>query len=219
VVVSTSKLSSRRGFAVLEFLGEFTGTGIVLAGELDQMPPGLTDPQRAMALAEVGDFGLALVVDTATGGKARKLWRAMSAETGAAAAVFLARGLAATTARLASAPNHHLSASLQEEAGALLRSHLPWSTRDDDEIEGITASIDPEDASGLDQARLRVAFGSISRVIGDAEAYGLPGLGPLAAVHDLADLYASNLSWQICWNHILPRWLSLTDPEGFERAG
>lgn len=214
--MSTWKLSNRRGFAVLERLGELAGTGIVLADE-EEMPSGLSDAQRAMALAEVGDFCLALVIDTATNGKAKRLWKAMSAESGAAAAVFLAHGLAATTARLASAPNHHLSVARQDAARALMRSHLPWTTPDDDEIAGIERSITPEDAGGLDEARVRVAFGAISRVIGEAEAYGLPGLAPLADHSgDPADRYVSGLSWQICWNHVLPRWLAVTDSEGLK---
>lgn len=215
--MSTRRLSNRRGFAVLQQLGKLAGTGLVLAGELDHMPEGLTEPQQAMALAEAGDLALTLVVETASGGKSKKLWKAMTPESGAAAALFLAHGLAATTARIASAPNHHLTAKRQIEARALLRRHLPWSAEDEDEIANHTRTIDPLDASGLDQARIEVAFGAIRRVIAAEIAYTLPGFAPLA-LEDPAERYLSNLSWQNCWNQVLTPWLALTDPEGLRAA-
>lgn len=181
------------------------------------MPEGLTEPQRAMALAEAGDLTLTLVVETASGGKAKKLWKAMTPESGAAAALFLAHGLAATTARIASAPNHHLTAQHQVEAQALLRRHLPWSAENEDEIAKHTRTIDPLDASGLDQARIEIAFGAIRRVIRAEIAYTLPGFARLA-LQDPAERYLSNLSWQNCWNRVLTPWLALTDPEGLRAA-
>lgn len=218
------KRRDRVSFAGLELLGEIIGTGPVLIGE-DPIPGDFSDAQRAMALAEGADQALALIVETAgspggSRGKARRIWRAMTPDTAAASMVFTAHGLAAITARMAGAPGHHLSVAAQNRARELLRSHLPWDERDEQEVSRIVDAIDPDTAEGLEQARLGVAFGACVRVTGEADARALPGFSPWFGDHaDPPAQYATGLAWGICWNHSLARWLTLTDPEGLRRAG
>lgn len=215
--MATWKLQNRRGVATLERLGELAGTGIVLAGS-EQMPDGLSDAQRAIAVAETGEFCVTLALDTACEGKTKRVYRAMTPDSGAHAAVFLAHGIAATTARLASAPGHHLSSARQEEARALLREHLPWSDDDEREIELIAGDVNPTDLSGLDEARLATAYGAASRIVGDNAAQRLPGFAPWFG-GDGIEMYAAARAWQICWNHMLTRFLEVTDPAGLQASG
>jgi hypothetical protein len=219
--MATWTLRNRRSFAVLERLGELCGTGIVLAGSLDAMPADLTDAQRAMAVAEAGENALTLVIETAAstgdrGGKARKVWKALSPERGAGAAVFLAHGLAATTARLASAPGHHLSVPRQEEARALLRRHFPWSDRDEAEVGDAADGIHPASTVGIEDARIQIALGTVRRIVGE-DAARLPGFAEWSN-SDPTDQYLVGMRWQICFNHSLRPFLAVTDPDGLTKA-
>jgi hypothetical protein len=222
--MATWTLRNRRSFAVLERLGELSGTGIVLAGslgDLDAMPANLSDAQRAMSVAEAGEHALTLIIETAAstggrGGKARKVWKALTPERGASAAVFLAHGLAATTARLASAPGHHLSVARQEDARALLRRHFPWSNGDEAEVGDAADGIHPASAMGIEDARIQTAFGAVRRIIGE-DAARLPGFAAWSN-SDPADQYLAGLGWQICFNHSLRPFLAVTDPDGLAKA-
>jgi hypothetical protein len=218
--MSTWSLRNRRSFAILQRLGEMTGAGIVLAANFDSVPQQLTDAQRAMAIAEAGESALSFAIETAgsAGGRgrgAKRIWKAVTPDNGAEASVFLAHGLAATTARLASAPGHHLNPERQEHARALLRDHLPWSDHDHAEVSDAAGGIDPTSASGVEDARIRVALGAIGRIVGPVAAQ-LPSFAEWFG-GDAADGYVASLGWQICFNHSLRSFLAVTDPEGLAR--
>lgn len=138
----------------------------------------------------------------------------MNPDSGASATVFLTHGLAATTARLASVPDHHLSWERQEEARAVLQRHFPWSETDEAELIEIVEQIDPADASGWEQAQVGVSLGAVQRIFGDG-AMGLPGFAWYAG--DELDAYQANLSWQICFNNLLPPYLAISDPAGLAK--
>ncbi len=139
----------------------------MLAGHIDAMPPGMTDAEQAMAIAQAGVVALALVIETAAnpggrrGSKVKRVWKAITPDSGASAVLFLTHGIAATTARLASYPGHHLSAHRQEAARTLLHQHFPWSETDEAEIRDAATQIDPDDVSGLEEARVDSCFESL----------------------------------------------------------
>jgi hypothetical protein len=210
-------LRSRRSFAVLEHLGGLTGAGIVAAGNFDAVPAHMSDAQRATAIAEAGEFALSLVIESAgsPGGRgraAKRVWKAVTPENGANASLFLAHGLAETTARLATSPSHHLSAERQEHTRGLLREHFAWSDAAEAEVGDAADRIGPASSTGVEDARIRVAFGAVHRIVGSAAA-GLLGFAEWFG-DDGADAYIAGLGWQICFNHSLRPFLAVTDPEG-----
>lgn len=144
-------LRNRRGYAALKRLGEIAGTGVVGAASLDEMPESFRPQDRAMSLVEAGDQTLTLMIETAAApvggggrGQARRIWKAMTPETGARADIFVTHGIAATTAVLATAPGHHLSADRQIEVRRLLKNTFPWSNKDEELIQRLAAGIEAE---------------------------------------------------------------------------
>lgn len=209
----TLRLRDRRSFAVLERLAEQAGTGIVLAGHFEEMPNYLDDVQRAMALAEVGGLALTLVIGTT--GKPRSIWKPMTPDTGAKATIYLTHGIAATTARLASVAAHHLDSQRQHEARDLLRATFPWSDEDESRISQRADLINPGTAEGVEQAQVGLAYDAVQMIVGDAAAT-LPGFAGLNSDDSLNE-YTSVMSWSICFNHVTPPYLRLSDPAGMAR--
>jgi hypothetical protein len=219
---SSWNLRNRRSWKVLERLAELAGTGPVLAYRSERMPPGLSEAQRALALAEAGEYALTFAIETAANpgesrrGKARRIWKAMTPETGARAAIFFTHGLAETTAKLASAPGHHLSPARQSNARSLLRSALPWSDEEEEVVQRQAARIDPETAQGAEGARVWLAFHAVSMIVGDETAAGLPGFAVLEYEDDLDRLLAGH-AWQMCFSRGTAPYLGISDEEGMDR--
>lgn len=215
------KRRDRVTFEGVQLLADAAGCAPVLIGE-GPIPADFDDRQRTMALAEGADTALGLLIETATGpGRPnRKLYKTMTAQTAAQAIVFCAHALAGICGRLAEAPGHHLDPAAQRDARTLLRGKLPWTDAGEAEISQITGLIDPDDASGVDDAQLACVLGCLRIIVGDEQARLLPELRPFFdADPDPAEQYTCNLSWQICFNHATGHWLSLTDPDGLARAG
>jgi len=170
-----------------------------------------------MAIAEAGELALSLVIETAAspdGGRwaAKRVWKAMDANSGAYAAIFIAHGLAATSARLAAAPGHHLSVDRLEDARGLLRETFPWSNDDDRMVREAALQVQPEDASGVDAAHVTIALMALAKILGE-DAAKLPGIAGFFGEDDIA-AYQCGLGWQICFNHVLPRFVRLIDAQG-----
>src|SRR4051812_47513942 len=101
-------LSERRDWAMLQRLATLSGSGgIVFAGSLTdpdadlRLPESATEAHHAMALGEVGNLALTLIIETAAAmhgrDERRMVWKRMKPDAGAHASVFLTRGLASTT--------------------------------------------------------------------------------------------------------------------------
>lgn len=232
-------LRNRRAIATLERLGKIAGTGILGAASFDSMPEGLRPQDRAMALVEAGDQALTLMIETAATpvgrgrGQARRIWKAMTPETGARADVFVTHGLAATTAALASAPEHHLGVEPQLEARKLLRATFPWSEEEEQLVQEQVKQIDAETGSGGDEAFIWIAFHAIRFIAGDAAAVALPGFpsfvrglfrgdlheyGPEVGILDTSpEAFLSQEAWRVCSGHAMPLYLQLSDPDGMRK--
>jgi hypothetical protein len=186
------------------------------------MPAGMSDAQRALALTEAGEYALTFVIETAANpgesrrGKARRIWRAMTPETGARAAIFFTHGLAETAAKLASGHGHHLSPARQSNARALLGSTFPWSDEEETMVGEQATRIEPETAAGAEGARVWLAFHAVSMIVGDETAAGLPGFAVLEHGDDLDRLLAGH-AWQLCFSHGTVPYLGLSDGEGMDR--
>jgi len=217
------KLRNRRGFAALKVLGQQAGTGVLLvAGREETMPPGLTDAARGMVLAEAGNLALGIGIYAAcsparTHSNERRVWRAMTPDAGATAAVFMAHGMAAVTRRLAESAGSELSPDLQDAARGLLHAHFPWGEEDEREIQRTAQGIDPLTLDGLDDAYVGVPLGALRRVVGEA-ALELPAIAQRFGA-EMSERYLASLTWQVCWADMTAPWLTLTDPRGAARAG
>jgi hypothetical protein len=167
------------------------------------MPSGLSSAQQALALAEEGEYALTLVIETAANPgdssrrKVRKVWRAVTPQSGARAAIFFTHGLAETTSKLASAPGHHLSAERQGNARALLRTTFPWSDEEEAMVQEQATRIDPETAQGVESARVWLGFHAVTMIVGEETAAALPGFAGLESRDDLDRLLAGH-AWQLC---------------------
>ena len=209
----------RREWAVLKHLGKLSGAGTLAALTYERLPEGLSDAQRATAIAEAGENALMHVVESAGDFDGRdvtaSVWKSVTAETGARSAVLLAHGLAATTAELSSFPGHHLNSDRHREARGLLRSVFPWPDQD----EAVIAQALDEmgtGGEGIDTARLTLALGALSLILGHEAVPALPALAPNFA-DDPTEAYLVGLHWQVCWNHAQPPYLRVVDPNGFAR--
>lgn len=230
-------LRNRRGYAALERLGKIAGTGVIGAALYDSMPEVWRPQDRAMALVEAGDQALTLMIETAGTpaadhgqGQARRIWKAMTPETGARADIFVTHGIAATTAALASAPGHHLSVERQLEARQLLWATFPWSEKEEQLIQERVTQIDAETGNGGDESLIWIAFHAIALIIGDEAAVALPGFPPFVRP-DFAKKYGleigivdtspeaslSQYAWQNCFGHALPLYYRLSDPDGMRK--
>lgn len=211
-------LRNRRAFAVLQRLGEMAGTGIVLAGEFGSMPRGLRPAQRAMALVEAGDHALTMMIETAASNRTRRVWKAMTPETGARAVIFLTHGLAATTEAVASAPG----TERQREARELVKASFPWSDEEERLLQEQVAKIDADSRTGLDESTVWIAFHAIRFIVGDEAAGTLPGFASLDRQENLAlglmdtspEALFAHSAWEVCFRHALPPYLHVSDPEG-----
>jgi hypothetical protein len=145
-------LRERKSWAVLRRLGKLSGTGVIAAITWDRLPDGTTDAQRATAIAETGEYALTMIIESAgefaDQDVTRHIWKAVTPDAGAQAAVFVAHGLAATTAKLAAFPDHHLNATAHERARSLLRGSFPWSEAEERAIAELA------DDDGWSEARL-----------------------------------------------------------------
>jgi hypothetical protein len=254
LVLQTYRLDHRVGLAVHKRLGELGGTGIMLAagavdheGRLirrhDEVVEALDDKgqvvrhfplqgaQLAVSLAEAGWLATAAAVsvacDPTTGGRARKerrVWKAVTPDAGAAAAIFMAHGLGETISVASPERCEH-----QQRARQLLREHLPWT--DDDEAEvaaAVQRAAPPTDSSN--EAEYDVIWRALLRLIGEEAARRLPGVssipqlpnlrGTLSKQHHAAgvgefspETYTSGLAWRILLGHYKAPFLALSDPE------
>jgi hypothetical protein len=211
-VFDSWKLHSRRSYAVSERLGELVGTGMASSNSDGTMPAGSTDVERAAVLAYVASKALTIVVLTAGSGPdtdrnvENRIWRRMTPNSGADASILLAHGMATLLRRLA-------DSEPQADVLALLNEHLPWNDESEAQLQRLVASVDPVDASGRDEARMSIAFGAISGIVGESDARELPGFRtPPSPLH--YDNFELGLQWQTCWNHIDTLWLRATDPDG-----
>lgn len=68
----------------------------------------------------------------------------------------------------------------------------------------------------MDDACLAFSFVAVAKILGEGAA-DLPGF-KAAYADDPRDNYLAGLSWQICFNHALPPFLALTDPQGLTRT-
>jgi hypothetical protein len=209
-------LRDKREWAVLKHLGKLSGTGPLASLTYQRLPEGLSDGQRATAIAEAGENALMLVIESAGDFAGRNVtasvWKAVTAETGSRSALLLAHGLAATTARLASYPGHHLNADRHLEARELLSATFPWPDADDNVI---GRALDEMDTAGSDieTVRLDLAVGALSLILSPDAVRALPALAPYRG-EDAAEEYAVALHWRICWNHAQPPYLRVVDPDG-----
>jgi hypothetical protein len=198
----------RKHWAIIKRLGELSGTGVV-GFDPDQGWPGLEEPYRTTAVAEMGAVALGIIIGTAGESEdqdvTKRLWKGMTPEAGAKAAVFVAHGLAATTEQLARKPGHHLNAEAHQRARELLRKSFPWS---EEEEQAIAEFADDDD---WDEARLALVFAALSSIFGEVAVRQLPGMAVLGG--DELDRAAASLQWQICWNWALPPYLKLVDPD------
>lgn len=207
--------------AVLRLIAREAGTVVMLVAGADEMPEGLSDPERAVAVAEVGHFTLMSAIDVAadpSGRAARSVWKAMTPDTGAAASIFMAHGMAATTARLAEGPNSDLSTQRQVETRALLRAHLPWPEAAEVEIKRLEQSINPLTLDGIEDAEIGVVVGALSRIIGVERSRELPRCAAWFEGDYSPNRYVAGIAWKVFWNAAIPRYLGFADPEGFARA-
>jgi hypothetical protein len=142
----------------------------------------------------------------------------MTPESGAAAAIFFARGLAELAIRLARTPGSRITSERHEEVRELLRTHLPWSGEDENELHRAVAVLDPRTADGLEEAETGIVFGVLRRVIGDHAARELPGLAPLFESSLQPSAYVTGLSWRIAAHEWFRQYLRLCDPEAEPRT-
>jgi len=212
-------LREKREWAVLKHLGKLSGAGTLGALTYQRLPEGLSDAQRATAIAEAGENALMLVIESAGdfGGRdvTTSMWKSVTAETGARSAVLVAHGLAASTAKLASHPGHHLNADRHLEARELLSATFPWPDDDENVIGRVLEEMGTA-GSDIETARLTLAVGALSLILGFDAVPALPALAPYFA-NDATEEYAAGLHWQICWNHAQPPYLRVVDPDGFAR--
>ena len=214
---SPRALRNRRGYKVLKRLAERVGTDVLMLVGDEGWSPGSqpTEVMRAQGVAEAGQLVLGLAIEAAGGTPdggdrpAKRVWKAMTPDSGADASIFIAHGLAAILGRLASTPGHHLSAERQAEARALMREFYPLAAEDEHAIMDYAQAVQPVEAR-YHEALWRLAFRAISILVGEEKATQLPGF----AEGDFTDEYAASITWQICWNHALPAYLAVTDPEG-----
>lgn len=193
----------------------------MLVAGADAMPEGLSDAERAVAVAEVGHFTLTSAIDVASDPSrraAKSVWKEMTPDAGAAASIFMAQGLAATTGRLAEDPLHSLSRERQVETRALLRAHLPWPEAAEVEIERLAQSMDPRTLDGVEDAEIGVVFGALARIIGVERTRKLPRLAAWLGAGETLDPYVAGIAWKVFWNTAVAPYLALTDPEGLARV-
>lgn len=207
-------LRERKSWAVLRRLGKLSGTGVIAAITWDRLPDGTTDAQRATAIAETGEYALTMIIESAgefaDQDVTRHIWKAVTPDAGAQAAVFVAHGLAATTAKLAAFPDHHLNATAHERARSLLRGSFPWSEAEERAIAELA------DDDGWSEARLALVVAALSGLLGEEAVPQLPGLAAFYADDEPEQMLATR-HWQICWNHAQVPYVRLADPDGFAR--
>ena len=210
--------TNRRSFAVVEALGERTGTGLIGA-----VPGGnvtleeLNEPQQATAIAEAGLHLLNLSIATATnpgGARVRnpRKWRALNrvnaalnGSNGIRAAVFLAHALS----RVAEVAG--FDCERQAHVRELLFKYFPSSPEDQAAVEDYVRAVE---AGQIDQreAYVELSFHALAHVVGDA-ARELPAFRDSG---DWINAHAASLSFQIAWKHANTAYLELTDPEAIE---
>lgn len=190
----------------------------------------LRGAQLAVGLAEAGWLATVAAVSVAsdaTGAqarKARRVWKAATPCSGAAAAIFMAHGLAETMSVAWPPSRDH-----QQHARKLLRDHLPWS--DDDEAQVAAAAQQAAPGTGaVDEAEYAVIWGALLRLISEAAARQLPGVssipelpnlrGTFSREHHAAGIgdfspeaYVCRLAWQVLLRHYKAPFLALSDPD------
>lgn len=210
-------LSDRQSTKVLIQLGRYAATGPMIVAGRGGMPPDMSDAQRAVIFAEAGWLAMNMAIQTACDPiagrhrKSRRVWRAMTPESGAGASIFFAHGLAEIARRLSKTPGSTMTSERHAEVRELLSAHLPWSAADENELQRAVAVLDVRTGDGLEEAEAATVLSVLRRIIGDQEARQLPGFVPASPFEPSA--YVAGLSWRIAGNEWLRPYLALSDPD------
>jgi hypothetical protein len=188
------------------------------AGHLVPMPAEFSEAQRAVVIAEAGwravEMAILVACDPTRGRhrKSRRVWKTTVPEAGAAAAIFMAHGIAEMIKHQLRDDDLSHHSERQEEARRLLRAHLPWSEADDSEVVAAALLAGPPtgDPAAADHA---VIWGALRRLVGDENAARLPGFAVVRDNPFDADTYLVTLSWQLLRTQFNRPYLALTDPE------
>jgi hypothetical protein len=218
-------LSDRRSLDVLRRLAKHAGTEVMIgagqvddAGRLSPIPAEFSDAQRAVVIAEAGWLAVQMAIPVACDPvhtrdrKSRRVWKATTPDTGAAAAVFMAHGLGETIRQQAYGETFRRHGARQEEARELLRGHFLWSEVDEREVLAAASAAGPPNDDPA-AAHFEVTWGALRRLVGDEMTSSLPLITALRAGSRDADTYVAGVSWSVVSAHLARPYIALTDPE------
>jgi hypothetical protein len=214
-------LSNRRQLDALELLCHMAGTRVdskTLEASLSgSNPTELSQEQRAVALAFAGQLAVSMAIDIASGLSRpssrlrRQVLRAMDMERGARAAVFVAYGLCAIAARLASSPTHPLNLEPQRAARHLLNEAFPLDDETARPIDEIARKIDPHLPEEYLNAFISLAFHAIAAIIGEEKTRQMPGFAELEG--SLSNSRIAQLGWEGWASSAIDLWIKVSAPD------
>lgn len=164
-----------------------------------------SEAQLAGESVALGLYFVRMVAETATGGKPKRVYRAMTPESGEAAARFLAHALA----RIISAAHNRPSV---DRARGALESHFPLDESQGTALHDLIADATDQDGFYAPEAYPGFSLAALGMVIGP-DADSLPCFKP----GDDADEYERSLLWNIAWGKGNQMFFKLVDPRGYDQ--
>ncbi len=164
------------------------------------VPDLFNDAQRATVYAGQGLVALSVAIEAA--GEQRRVWKQVTPDAGASAAIYMTHGLAALLGRSAAQPGHHLNEQPQRAVREVMQEVFAWSESEESRIAGLATTEHPD---------IQLAFDAIAIILGDAAAE-LPGFQAFSADFEVS--FENSISWDVTVAHMNRSYLAVTDPEG-----